>query len=180
VEDYQNIRISAGPDDSTISLTFSTRIGGNQIMPKSDILTLLEKDHREVKTLLETIISSCEEKGKIDFAKVRKVRDALELHTKIEEKHLYPKAEKERDASQLIADAYKEHDEVKELLKELKDDVEPDEIGKYCKLILVSVEHHVQEEEEELFPLLREVWDKDTLTELGEKAAQMKDQAVAG
>jgi iron-sulfur cluster repair protein YtfE (RIC family) len=104
----------------------------------------------------------------------------LELHTQIEEKHLYPKAEKERDASELISDAYKEHDEVKDLLKELKEDAEPDEIVKYCKLILISVEHHVQEEEEELFPMLRQLWDKETLVDLGQKATQMKDKAMAG
>jgi iron-sulfur cluster repair protein YtfE (RIC family) len=148
-------------------------------MPKTDILSLLEKDHKEAKALLQEIIDQCDSEEDVDFSKVEEIRDALELHTKIEEKYLYPNAEEVEAAAELVTESYKEHDEIKELLKELKDDLEPSEIGKYCKQILIGVEHHVEEEEDELFPILRKSWEQQRLQELGEKAMEMKEKAMS-
>ena len=145
-------------------------------MAKNDMLSLLEQEHQEVSTLLKEILAH---PRKPDLDKIQHVKQALELHTQIEEKLLYPKAEKEKEASELIADAYKEHQEVKDLLKELKSDAEADELIKYCEQIQIGVEHHVKEEEGELFPLLRKLWDKETLQDLGEKMQEMKDKALA-
>lgn len=145
-------------------------------MAKNDMLSLLEQEHKEVSSLLKEILAH---PRKPDLEKIQQVKSSLELHTKIEEKLLYPKAEKEKQASQLISDAYKEHQEVKDLLKELKDDAEPDELIKYCEQIQIGVEHHVKEEEGELFPLLRKLWDKETLQDLGEKMQEMKEKELA-
>lgn len=148
-------------------------------MPKTDIFSLLEQDHQEAKALLQKIIERCDSEDDADFSEVEEVRDALKLHTKIEEKYLYPNAEEEKEASELVTEAYKEHDELKELMKELKEDLEPSEISKYCKQILVGVEHHVAEEEDELFPILRKAWNQERCQELGEKALAMKEKAMS-
>lgn len=145
-------------------------------MAKNDMLSLLEQEHKEVSSLLKEILAH---PRKPDLEKIQQVKSSLELHTNIEEKLLYPKAEKEKQASELISDAYKEHQEVKDLLKELKDDAEPDELIKYCEQIQIGVEHHVKEEEGELFPLLRKLWDKETLQDLGEKMQEMKEKELA-
>ena len=145
-------------------------------MAKNDMLSLLEQEHKEVSNLLKEILAH---PRKPDLEKIQQVKSSLELHTNIEEKLLYPKAEKEKQASELISDAYKEHQEVKDLLKELKDDAEPDELIKYCEQIQIGVEHHVKEEEGELFPLLRKLWDKETLQDLGEKMQEMKEKELA-
>lgn len=145
-------------------------------MPKKDMLTMLEKEHKEVDSLLQEILAN---PRKPDMEKIEQVKQSLELHTKIEEKLLYPKAEKEKEAKELIGDAYKEHQEVKDLLKELKEDSEPDELIKYCKQIQIGVQHHVKEEEKELFPLLRKLWDEETLQELGAKMQEQKEKELA-
>jgi len=145
-------------------------------MAKNDMLSLLEQEHKEVSNLLKEILAH---PRKPDLEKIQQVKSSLELHTNIEEKLLYPKAEKEKQASELISDAYKEHQEVKDLLKELKDNAEPDELIKYCEQIQIGVEHHVKEEEGELFPLLRKLWDKETLQDLGEKMQEMKEKELA-
>lgn len=149
-------------------------------MSKNDLLSLLEKDHKEAKALLQEIIAHCEQQKKVMPAKVAKIKAALTLHTKIEETYLYPRSEKEREAARLVQDACEEHAEIKDLLKKLKEDDEPDEVAKYTKELLICVEHHVKEEEQELFPLLRRLWEQETLLELGDKMLEMKDQELAG
>ena len=82
-------------------------------MSKTDILTLLTHDHREVEASLQSLITHAGTSAIVDSDRVRKLIDALDLHTKIEEAYLYPKAEKEREASNLVQDFYSEHREIK-------------------------------------------------------------------
>ena len=149
-------------------------------MSKNDLLSLLEKDHKDAKALTQEIIANCEQQKKVIAAKVIKLKDALTLHTKIEETYLYPQAEQERETSRLVEEAYREHNEMKDLLKKLKEDGEPDEVAKYSKELLICVEHHVKEEEQELFPILRKLWSQETLLDLGDKMLEMKDKELAG
>lgn len=148
-------------------------------MSKKDLFSILEKDHQDVKTQLETVISAFESGKKVNFSKLEKIKLALDVHCKIEEKYLYPEAEKVKEASNLVTDAYKEHEEVKTQLAEFKEDSSPDELQKYCQQILIGVEHHVKEEEGELFPILRQAWDDQKIQKLTEKAVELKEKEMA-
>jgi hemerythrin superfamily protein len=149
-------------------------------MSKSDILTLLERDHREAEGLLKNIVSGGESTQRLDLASVQKIIKALDLHTKIEETYLYPKAEKEREASNLVQDFYSEHREVKDLLKALANCKETAEAVRLCQKIMIEVQRHVHDEENQLFPLLRANWDEEVLMELGDKMMEMKDRELSG
>lgn len=149
-------------------------------MSKTDILTLLERDHREVERLLKNVISTGESTQQFDLPLVQKIIKALDLHTKVEETILYPKAEKEREASNLIQDFFSEHREVKDLLKSLANCQETSQAVRVCQKIMTELQLHVHDEENQLFPLLRENWEEEILIELGDKMLELKDRELSG
>ena len=144
-----------------------------------DMLSLLERDHREVETLMKDIISAGEN-DKVDTRKVNKLNQSLLVHTKIEEKLLYPKAQKEREVSNLIKDGFQEHQEIRDLLERFVDADSPREVVRFCQEIQKKIQHHVHEEEGQVFPTLRDLWENDVLEDLGEQMMEMKDRELAG
>lgn len=144
-----------------------------------DIFTLLKEDHRKVKKVLKELVKECGEE-EINRAKIEECISDIELHAKIEEKYLYPRAEEIKEASNLVTDAYEEHDEVKELVKKVEEHMEEaSELAKYFEMILIGIEHHVEEEEGELFPLMKEKLEQSVIDTMTEKAVAMKEKGMA-
>ena len=149
-------------------------------MSKTDILTLLTHDHREVEASLQSLITHAGTSAIVDSDRVRKLIDALDLHTKIEEAYLYPKAEKEREASNLVQDFYSEHREIKGLLTKLEHCQDNAELTRLGQEILTHLQLHVQDEENQLFPLLRRQWEVQVLVNLGEQMQELKEREMSG
>jgi iron-sulfur cluster repair protein YtfE (RIC family) len=147
-------------------------------MPEAmDAITLLEQDHRKVKELFK------EFEGLTDRAKAHKermyetIRTELEIHTKIEEEIFYPAAR--RVDEDMIAEAIEEHHIVDRLLKELKSTEAGDEqFDAKMKVLMENVEHHVEEEEGELFPTVRREMKGDRLSELGSEMMERKKELM--
>ena len=75
----------------------------------------------------------------------------------------------------MVAEALQEHKEAKTLIKELEDlEAEDHEFDSKLAALIEAVEHHVEEEEGELFPKVREVFDKGQLEQLGQKLESAK------
>ncbi len=132
-----------------------------------DALTLLAKDHREVEKLFKRFerTDSGAEKKKI----VAEVIRELSKHAVIEEQFLYP-AIRERGGkkAELALEGLEEHHVVKWLLSELDGrSVKDERFDPKMKVLMENVRHHVEEEEEELFALVRRTFTPHELEDLG-------------
>ena len=139
-------------------------------------ITLLKKDHQKVKQAF----TQYEELGPYAFVHKKKLADQicaeLTLHTQLEEEIIYPAfREKLSDEKDLLNEAKVEHDSAKVLIKEIQQMQADEELfDAKVKVLSEYIEHHVKEEEDEMFPLLQKS-DVD-LALLGEKLFQRKQQ----
>lgn len=142
-----------------------------------DIFAMLKKDHQNVKELFKKFESARSNKQKI----ADEIFHELEVHTKVEEETLYPAMEKEADdeGGDLVREAYEEHNIAKILIKDLKKLKADDEIftAKF-KVLQENVEHHIKEEENELFPKAKKAL-KLEIEEMSEVAQERKEDLMA-
>ena len=145
---------------------------------------LLIADHKVVKELFEKVAASKDSEHPAIF---KKIQAELDVHAHIEETIFYPKlvAEGDKPLVDIVREGIEEHRQVKMFLKEL-DPLSGDSPKFEPKLTVLQedVEHHVKEEEEEMFPLVRKQFDAAVLEELGaameaEKAKFKKSQAAS-
>jgi hemerythrin superfamily protein len=145
-----------------------------------DALELLKQDHDKVRELFREVEEAEDPKKRKQL--FDQIDTELEVHTHIEETVFYPAMEQHDELKDMVAEAREEHEEVKTLLEELEE-LGPDdeEFDSKLHLLIESVEHHAEEEEEEMFPKVRESCDERTLTQLGKQleAAKGKQQRAA-
>jgi iron-sulfur cluster repair protein YtfE (RIC family) len=142
-----------------------------------DAVTLLKKQHREVEGLFKKIEKTEDGDGRRELMEAIKMR--LEMHTKLEEEIFYPAVREveSKKAEEMINEAYEEHGVVKLVLEQLPS-VDPEDERFEAKMTVLKelVEHHVEEEEKEMFKLAQKLG-KDQLRELGERmAAQLPEE----
>lgn len=143
-----------------------------------DAFNLLKEDHRKVEQLFEQLESS---RGQAKLRVFEQIKMELDLHTHIEEKIFYPALEKPRQTHDLTLEAYEEHDVVKKLLKEMsKAKSATEEWQAQAKVLQENVEHHVEEEENELFPKAQSALSEEQIEELGEEMAAEKNRKQKG
>lgn len=140
---------------------------------------LLKQDHDAVKQLFAEFESSESAEDKIDV--FEDIREQLLIHARIEEEIFYPavKQTDSGDAKSEIDEALQEHQHVKVLLEELDGmaaDADP-EFTESVRTLNKSVEHHVQEEESEIFATARQLGD-ERLEELSVRLQQRKEQLM--
>lgn len=144
-----------------------------------DATKLLIQQHDEVKQLFK----ECESLGEQEFKRrseiVGQITQKLRLHTQIEEEILYPGV-KSVD-SELVLEAFEEHHMVKILLEELEQ-TQPSNERYMAKLSVLQemVEHHIKEEEDTLFPEIRESCGADKINEFGTKLQERFNELQKG
>jgi hemerythrin superfamily protein len=130
-------------------------------------LDLLKQQHEEVSKLFKQF-EKLEEGGMAERRELFvMIADRLSAHATIEEQFFYPsiKTEKTED---LVREAVEEHLAVKRIIADLLEMEPADEnYNAKMKVLQENVEHHVEEEEKELFKLVRKVLDEDQLLALG-------------
>lgn len=129
-----------------------------------DAFALLKKDHKKVKGIFTKLekTENVSEREKY-FEELEK---ELTVHAYIEEKIFYPEIEDVKTTHDLTLEAYQEHHVVKLLLGELKRaSKSTEEWGAKLVVLRENVEHHVKEEENELFPKAKKI--------LGERAEEL-------
>ena len=132
-----------------------------------DPFELLKKDHKTVSELFERIEAAT---GKAKLGVFQQIKDELELHTHIEEVIFYPALEKANETRDLTLEAYEEHKVVKDLLGELDSaKAVSDEWKARLTVLRENVEHHVDEEENELFDKAKDVLTDDEAETLGDR-----------
>jgi hemerythrin-like domain-containing protein len=132
-----------------------------------DPFELLKKDHKKVAELFDRLESAS---GKTKPGIFKQIKDELDLHTHVEELFLYPAVEKPEETHDLTLEAYEEHNVVKTLLKELsRAKSATDEWQAKAKVLRENVEHHVEEEENELFGKAEKVLSDEEIEEIGNR-----------
>jgi hypothetical protein len=136
---------------------------------------MLTQDHRNVAQLFEQFEVASD--GKKKRAVFEKIRNELELHARLEEELFYPEAESRRELEGEVKEAHGEHDKVKQLLREAEG-LDPDsgEFDATVAAIQGAVEHHVEEEERQMFPVIRESFSPDHRKELAQRMQQRRGE----
>lgn len=140
---------------------------------KTDILTLIEADHRKVEDLFSEIQQAKDAKKQQDIFK--QIYQELTLHAQVEELVFYPAMREYEQTSVLIEEAEEEHNTVKILLEEMLS-IEPSDEKFQTKMryLLDNVTHHVEEEESEVFDAVRECMDENQIQDLGQEFQKVK------
>ena len=138
---------------------------------------LLKKQHKEVKALFKKIENT--ENARERRRLMNEVATNLEAHAAIEEEMFYPAVREveSKKAEEMVLEAYEEHHVVKLVLAELPK-VDPEDERFHAKMTVLKelIEHHVEEEEEEMFKLAKKI-DKEELDALGERMATEAGEA---
>jgi len=136
-------------------------------------IEVLKEDHRKVKKLFGQYDSADGDKGEI----VQSVFRELEMHTRVEEDIFYPavRANSDKSGKGMIKHNFDEHQEFEDLIRELREMevTGPDFDDKFEELV-EDVEHHIDLEESETFPMAEAVLGKQ-LEELGREILEEKE-----
>jgi hemerythrin superfamily protein len=148
--------------------------------PERDAIALLKDDHKRVRALLESMqtAQSQERRAKL----IQQTAEALKLHTQLEEDFFYPAfreaAQNKRDR-QMFHEATEEHHTVDVVLPEVKQAThEPDVFAARAKVLKELVEHHIKEEQDEMFPRARKLLPPAELREIGLRMAERQRAAA--
>lgn len=140
---------------------------------KQDILELIEADHRKVEKLFVELENTKATKKTYEI--FNQIYKELNLHAQAEELVFYPAMQEYDETQEYIEEAEKEHNSVKILLEQMKS-LKPDdaEFETKIKHLVESVKHHVEEEESEIFEVVRECMDEEDLAQLGKEFQDAK------
>jgi hemerythrin superfamily protein len=142
-----------------------------------DALELLKIDHDKVRDLFSKFKDAKESDDTGTMQSLQsEIFQELEVHTSVEEEVFYPAAEDAgEEAEELVKEGVEEHHVVEVLMGEIRG-LSPDDDAWAAKMtvLIENVEHHAEEEEEELFPKLRKVFGDSKLEELGQQLEQAK------
>jgi hemerythrin superfamily protein len=156
-----------------------TSTAANTASPGTDAIELLTADHRNVEKLFKQYDKLAEEEGSYNEkeALAATICAELTIHTQIEEEIFYPAARDVLDEEDLVDEAVVEHASAKDLIEQLAN-MSPDDDLYDAKVKVLSelIEHHVEEEEEEMFPKLKKA--KLDTASLGSQMAERKQQLV--
>jgi hemerythrin-like domain-containing protein len=143
-----------------------------------DAITLLKTDHDKVKKLL-TELESTTERGVTTRSELfSTIKAELTVHEIIEEEIFYPELKAHPKAQDIVLEAFEEHHVVDLLMSELESlDVSDETWGAKALVMKENIEHHIEEEEGEMFTQARRVFDKEELENLGERMAARKESA---
>lgn len=142
-----------------------------------DALMLLTADHNRVRGLFTRFEAAHESDDHAAMAEIgQEILDELAVHTQIEEQVFYPAvAEADAELGELVAEGVEEHHVVDVLAEELKALPVADEVWAAKMTVLIeNVQHHAEEEEQEMFPLARKAFDAAALAELGKRLEAKK------
>ena len=135
-----------------------------------DALRLLKADHDKVKKLLSELETTTERGVKTRAELFSTIKGELTVHEIIEEEIFYPELKAHPKAKDIVLEGYEEHHVVDEIMAELEDTPVDDETwGAKAKVMKENIEHHIEEEEGEMFKTARSVFDRAELDDLGRR-----------
>jgi hemerythrin superfamily protein len=146
-------------------------------------LTMLKSDHATIKRLMRELTETDERATKQRDALVLQIERVVKMHAQVEEEVFYPAfkaASRGSEAEDLFYEAAEEHHIVDMVLPALKAaNPKSHEFSAKAKVLLDLLEHHIKEEETQMFKVARELFGEDQLRELGDMMQARKDSVEA-
>ena len=140
-----------------------------------DALSLLKADHDKVKKMLAEGEETTERAEKTRTELFDKLKGEMMIHERIEEEIFYPALKTHPKARDIVLEGFEEHHVVDEIMGELEaTDVTDETWGAKFKVMKENIEHHIEEEEGEMFKQARSVFDTDELEQLGARMMELK------
>ena len=145
-----------------------------------DAFELLEEDHKKVKKLLSEADDTTERGVKTRQELFARIKQELLVHETIEEELLYPTLKEHDKTKEVSLEGYEEHHFANEIMAELEETpVDDDKWAAKFAVLKENIEHHIEEEEDEMFKKARQVLDKEQIDALGERMQQRKKELEA-
>jgi hemerythrin superfamily protein len=143
-----------------------------------DAIAMLKADHDKVKKLLDELEKTTERGVKTRGELFSTIKGELTIHELIEEEIFYPALKSHPKAVDLVLEGFEEHHVVDLLMGELEDlDVADESWGAKAVVMKENIEHHIEEEEGEMFPQARNIFDRQELEDLGARMTARKEHA---
>jgi hemerythrin-like domain-containing protein len=145
----------------------------------TDAIVLLRNDHKEIKRLFRQFQDAGENatarKGKL----VEQILEALTVHTYLENECMYPETRKLLpDLEDDVLESYEEHHVADVLCMELATmDPGDERFTAKTTVLIESVTHHIDEEEQEWFPKVREGLSRKQLQQIGARMIELREKA---
>jgi hemerythrin-like domain-containing protein len=145
----------------------------------SDAIVLLKDDHKQIRKLFRDFQNAGENATKRKGELVAKMIELLTIHTYLENEVMYPEVRKlVPDIEDDILESYEEHHVADVLCFELfAMSPEAERFDAKTTVLIESVEHHIEEEEDEWFPKVRAALGRKQLAELGERMLEARKRA---
>jgi hemerythrin superfamily protein len=150
-----------------------------------DAITILRDDHDKVRKLFTQFEREHEEASATQKRRlVDQIIEELTVHAYIEEELFYPTVQgldpprKGEAPEELVKEALEEHAQVKTLLAELETmNPEAEFFDAKVTVVIDDVRHHAEEEEQEMFPKVRESMGRNDLQDLGQRMLEARQKA---
>ncbi len=135
-------------------------------------IELLKDDHDKVDKLFQKVKATEEGEHEELF---EKIKHELDAHAHIEEKIFYPRLKEEDELEDITLEGIEEHHQAKMFLRELASlSNDSEKFEPKLKVLMEDIEHHVMEEEGEMFPKVEKIIGKAELEELGKQMEEEK------
>jgi len=142
-------------------------------------MSLLKEDHETVKKILAELESTTERGVKTREELFTKVKQELVVHEAIEEEIFYPALKEHPKTKEIALEGYEEHHVVDTVMAEIEGVAYDDEKwGAKFKVMKENLEHHIEEEEGEMFKQAKQVFDEDELAQLGKSMLARKEELI--
>ncbi len=141
-------------------------------------IELLKADHDKVDKLFQKVKATEESEHPPIF---EQIKAELDVHTHIEETIFYPRMLEEGDEElqDIVKEGIEEHRQAKMFLRELSNLADDsDKFEPKLKVLMEDIEHHVMEEEGEMFKMIEKQFDESVLEELGKEMEAEKKKAM--
>lgn len=134
-----------------------------------DVFDRILEDHEEMRSLLSDMEEKAESDTEVSVAAFRALADELEAHHETEEHLVFSELVKHDSSRSIAEEAWEEHGAIEAYLEKVKQDPGGERWAAKAGVLKELVEHHLEEEEDELFPQGREVLPAAELTRLADE-----------
>jgi hemerythrin-like domain-containing protein len=146
-----------------------------------ELFELLQTDHDKVKSILDDLSETSSGARKTRESSFRKLRDELIPHLRAEEQAFYSALLEEKEAREVALEALEEHHVAEGVLNELSSlDFSDEHWSAKLKVFQELLEHHIEEEESEVFDAAEEAFDDDQMDAILKQLKAIKQEVRAG
>ena len=141
-------------------------------------IDLLTKDHKHLKTLLARAVTAKGDERREEL--IETLRSELVAHERMEEEVFYPPLRDNKKTHDIVLEGYQEHHVADLILDELLELPADSEMWQpTVKVLQENIEHHIEEEEDDMFKKARKILSEQELEELGARMEAVKKEAMA-